>query len=138
MAPLRNEPPTRLTRATRWLGLARDLITMLVGLGVLVSTPPSISDFGAVTFAQVAWSCLPLIGGALCFWGLYHCGVRTKVVGSFTVAAGFLAWTLAIALTPGATLVSYAVAGAFLTLSLSTVLRGLVVAAGLLPADRAQ
>jgi hypothetical protein len=119
-------------RVARVLGFVRDLLTALVGLAVLISTPPSLLEFGADDIAAAAWSLLPLVGGLLSLLGAARASVRLEVMGAFTIASGFFVWAAAAALQAEAGLISYAVAGAFAILGLNAVVRGLIVATGLL------
>lgn len=119
-------------RVARAFSVVRDLLVAAVGVAVLISTPPSLVEFGGADAAALAWSLLPLIGGTLSAAGILRNSVGTEVVGSFTVASGFLVWAAAAVAQPGTTLTSFAVAGAFAALALGAVVRGLVVATGLL------
>lgn len=119
-------------RVARGIGVLRDLVVVALGIIVLITTPPSLVEFGADDVATAAWSLLPLVGGVFCLFGVLRRHVLAEVVGSFTVASGFIVWTLAVLMSPGRTLVSWAVAGAFLVLALNKVIRGLIIAAGVL------
>lgn len=119
-------------RVAHLLGILRDVVVVLVGFGVLIATPPSMAEFGADDLAVLAWSLLPLVGGVMCLFGKVREHTLAEVVGSFTVASGFIVWTVAAVMAPGASLISWAVAGAFFVLALNKVIRGIIVATGVL------
>lgn len=124
-------PPSAL-RVAHFLGVLRDLLVVAVGIIVLIATPPSLQEFGADDAAVLAWALLPLVGGLLCVYGKLREQVTAEVVGSFTVAAGFLVWAYAVTQQPGATLQYLGAAGAFAVLALNKIIRGIIIATGVL------
>lgn len=123
--------PSALVVAHR-LGVLRDLVLVAVGIVVLLATPPSLREFGADDVAVLAWSLLPLVGGLLCVYGKLREHTGAEVVGSFTVAAGFFVWTVAVIGQSHSDLSYFGAAGAFLVLALNKVIRGIIIATGVL------